>query len=162
MGFFSKLVNLNKIATPYISGPVMIPNLRKTNIKKKKKNKIKLIYAESEEFYTKLDCALGDRRNIAISFNRNKLTENSKLFKYMSHCEGWEQVKDKMLHIAQDERNASVLMTQSCAVAITSGVIYTIIAALFILALIALCKDYSVKIKAKPKDLEYEIEFNKP
>ncbi|MFQ2102776.1 MULTISPECIES: hypothetical protein [Aeromonas] len=163
MSFLSKLKFLHKQTTPFISGPVLLPFTSKISTQSSKKKKTtRLAYSENDIFYSKLDDALTERCKISIYFKDEKLSENSKLFKYMSHCDGWPQVKSDLLTISKNHQKASMIMTPSCTAAISAGVIYAIIIAISAVFVFALCKDYNIKFKAKPKDFEFEFDIKKP
>jgi len=136
MSFLSKLKYLHKKTAPFISGPALLPfTSNMTTQSSKNKKVIRLAYSVSE---------------------------NSKLFKYMSHCDGWPQVKNDLLRVSKNPQQSSMIMTTSCSVAISAGIIYTIIAAISVLFVISLCKGYNIKFKVKPKDFEFEFDIKKP
>ena len=163
MSFLSKLKYLHKKTAPFIRGPALLPfTSTMTTQSSKNKKAIRLAYSESDTFYSKLDDALTDRCKISIYFKEDKLSENSKLFKYMSHCDGWLQVKNDLLRVSKNPQQSSMIMTTSCSVAISAGIIYTIIAAISVLFVISLCKGYNIKFKVKPKDFEFEFDIKKP
>lgn len=125
---------------------------------------MRIAFREDDEFYERLDAAVEQRADVAISFNRARPDEKSKLWPRLRHCRDWPDIEKALKDVQADKPTPlRGIIAERMAVGLTDGEIALIAWIALLLAAVlfyATYRNYRVKLRVDPKTGKGEIELD--